>query len=57
MTKSQKAMAYAKIRKKYERKGRTVLPFDKMLLSHARYILDGSEKYEVLEIARNQVHA
>src|SRR5258708_17793817 len=46
MTKSQKAMAHAKIRKKYERKGKTVLPFAKQTLSDARYILDGSEKYE-----------
>ena len=47
MTKSQKAMAYAMISKKYQRKGRASQPFDKSWLSHARYILDGSEKYEV----------
>jgi hypothetical protein len=51
MTKSQKAMAYAKLHAKYSKtKSRTVRPFSNDLLGLARYILDGSEKYEVPEM-------
>lgn len=49
MTKGQQAMAYAKIRKKWAKKGLTVQPFDKMLLSQARSILRLAKKYEARE--------